>query len=140
MTKKIEKATQKAEARRTYYFTGEVTYIREHAGGVTELSVTYADRPLHKWYAVKLFGNARQLATGQRLVIADPFAQPDELAWTACPKVRKGDIVTIATNSAPKESTVTDAKGKIRTTPDGTKIVKTTLNLNSTNEIKIVKP
>jgi len=131
---------KKAEAKKTYYMTAEVTYIREHSGGVTELSVTFPERPMHRWYAVKLFGASRQLATGQTLVIADPFAAPDALAWTACPKVRKGDIVTIATTSAPKESSVTDSKGKLRTTPDGIRLVKTTFNLNSPSEIRIVKP
>ena len=138
MTKSTKKTTDAPKEK--YFFTGEVTFIRHHQGGMTELSVTYPTRPRHQWVALKLFGAARQLATGQQLVVDNPFAAPDSLAWTKCPKVRKGDMVTVETTSKPVETDVVNAKGVKRKTEEGRVIKKITFNLNSTREVRILKP
>jgi len=130
------------EAKRSYFLTGTVFKIKTH-NSMVELSIDHDGREPHQWVAVKLFKAAQTWATGLALDTSDPYADPSTLVWSELPVVKKNDVISVRTLSAPKDGPVFDGppEKKIRRmASDGKPVVKRTFCINSRSELKVIEP
>ena len=122
-------------------FFGVVTKIKRR-DTMAELRCKYPQQPSHIWVAVKLFQESFAHITGNVASVPNPFEfDRAEIKWQDSPSIQKLDTIEVnAVDKADVEQPVDANTGEIyidRQT--GKKVTKITFNLNTMEEIRVVK-